>query len=111
MILSLANSKSSESASSLLYRKDADVKNLRWSCCEINLLIFVHSLCNGRVHEVFDLRTCKAWGHLRQNFSDNIFAFLDFVQVEIKDVLPSIDVWVGHMDFFVETTRSYSCWV
>ena len=32
------------------------------------------------------------------------FIFTDFVQVQLEDVFSSIDVWVRHVDFLVETS-------
>ena len=67
------------------------------------LLVFMDGLSDGRVNEVLDLGTCETGSELSQRLRNDGLIFLDLFQVQIENVLTTIDVRPGHMDDLIET--------
>lgn len=73
------------------------------------VLVLVHGLSDGRVHQVLDLGAREAGSHLGQVACVDVHGLGYLVQVKREYVLAPVYVWQRHMYFLVETTRTDSC--
>lgn len=76
-------------------------KVLHVSC----VLELVHSLGDGRVHQVLNLGASEAGSHLGQVACVDVYCLGYLVQVQCEYVLTPVYVWQGHMYLLVKTTR------
>jgi len=100
IILSLANSKSSLSASGL---------NL--STKKVCLLSFMNSFCYGSIYKIFYFCSCKTWCHLGEIFRQYCIIAANFVQIQLENVLATIHIRMGNMNFFVKPPWSCCSWI